>query len=75
MMNLFLHEQLAAMHRQELHHQAEQQHLAAGASGQGYMLRFAVGKMGTLMVALGTRLQRLDSQARVEQVAFADQCV
>ncbi len=74
-MNLFLHEQLTAMHRQELHHRAEQRHLAAQASNQGNMLRFTIGKMGTLMVALGTRLQRLDSQARIEQIAFADQCV
>ncbi|HLI09357.1 MAG TPA: hypothetical protein VKV40_22535 [Ktedonobacteraceae bacterium] len=74
-MNLFLDEQLAAMHRQELHQQAEQHHLATQASNQGHVLRFAVGKMGTLMVALGTRLQRLDSQAPVEQVAFVDQCV
>ena len=74
-MNLFLYEQLAVMHCQELHHRAEQRHLAAQASNQGNMLRFTVGKMGTLMVALGTRLQRLDSQARIEQIAFADQCV
>ncbi len=74
-MNLFLHEQLTAMHRQELLREAEQHHLAAQASTQGHVLRFTIGKMGTLMVALGTRLQRLDSQARIEQIAFADQRV
>ena len=71
-MNLFLDEQLITMHRQELHHEAEQHRLAGQASGQGNTLRVAVGKLGTLMVALGTRLQRLDPQ--VEQVVFVDQC-
>lgn len=70
-MNLFLHEQLIAMHRQELHREAEQHQLAAQACTQGHVLRVTIGKMGTLMVTLGMRLQRLDPQARVEQVAFS----
>jgi hypothetical protein len=59
-MNLFLDEQLPMMHRQDLQHEVEQHRLARQAPNQGNILRFAIGKMGTLMVALGTRLQRLD---------------
>lgn len=72
-MNLILDEQLAAMHRQDLHHEAEQYHLAGQASNQRNTLRFAIGKMGTLMVTLGTRLQRLDPH--VEQFVYVDQHV
>jgi hypothetical protein len=71
MMNLFLDEQLAAMHRQDLQHEAEQYRLASLSPKQGNVLRFAIGKMGTLMVVLGTRLQRLDPH--VEQFAYVDQ--
>jgi hypothetical protein len=72
-MNLFLDEQLPMMHRQDLQHEAEQHRLTRQAPNQGNVLRFAIGKMGTLMVALGTRLQRLDPQ--VEEFMYLDQSV
>jgi hypothetical protein len=73
-MNLYLHDQLVAMHRQDLQHEAEQSRLLAQLSPrQGYAIRHVISRMGTLMIALGTRLQSLDQ--RYEQVAYADQYV
>ena len=73
-MNLYLQEQLVAMHRQDLQNEAEQHHLLVRLShSQRYSMRHVVGRMGTLMIALGTRLQQLDQ--RYEQGVYVDQCV
>ena len=60
-----LHEQLAAMHRQDLQHEAEQHRLLGHLpSNQRHTIRHIISRMGTLMIALGTRDQIFEQVAR-----------
>ena len=69
-----LHEQLVAMHRQDLQHEAEQHRLLAHLPhNQRYAIRHIISRMGTLMIAFGIRLQRLDQH--YERVKYVDQCI
>lgn len=65
-MNFYMHhyDRLAAEHRQELLHEMEQKRLLAGLPHHS-MARRAAGRLGVLLVALGTRLEELDQRGKV----------
>lgn len=58
----FLYQQVAEAHRADLLREAEQARLAASAQlpRQPGMVRVAIGRMGTLLVDLGTRMKRVE---------------
>ena len=68
-MNFYIHhyDKLAAEHRQELQHEMEQRRLLAGLPHHN-VARRAAGRLGVLLVALGTRLDELDQ--RGEAMAY-----
>ncbi len=60
-LNSYLYEQLVAAHRQELEREIEQYRMLASLPRQHpTRVQLAVGKLGTLLVELGTRLQQLE---------------
>jgi hypothetical protein len=58
----FFNQQYADAHRAELQHEAEQARLAASAqpTRRPGMVRVAIGRMGTLLVNLGTRMKQVE---------------
>ena len=61
--NFDLYEQLATTHRQELEREAEQYRLLAHLPRQHpTVAQLAVGRFGTLLVVLGTRLKQVERQ-------------
>ena len=63
--NYYLQEKLIQAHHEELLRQAEQQRLLAHLPGYRESLaRHLTGKLGILLVALGTRLQRLEQRSK-----------
>jgi hypothetical protein len=59
----FLYHQYAEAHRAELQREAEQARLAASArpTHRPGMFRVTIGRMGTLLVGLGTRMKRVET--------------
>ena len=64
-MNFYVHhyDKLAAEHRQELRHEMEQQRLLASLPHHN-VARRAAGRLGVLLVALGTRLEEFDQHGK-----------
>lgn len=59
--NLHIHEQLMFEHRQELLRERYQQRLVASLRQQRFShVRHIAGRLGTLLIALGTSLKRLE---------------
>ncbi len=58
----FFNQQFAEARRAELRHEAEQARLAASAQStrRPGMVRVAIGRMGTLLVNLGTRMKQVE---------------
>lgn len=58
----FLYERIAEAHRADLVREAEQARLAASAQPprQPGMVRVAIGRMGTVLVDVGTRMKRVE---------------
>jgi hypothetical protein len=58
----FLYQQVAEAHRADLLREAEQARLAASARPprQPGMVRVAIGRMGTLLVGLGTKMKQVE---------------
>ncbi|HZU67861.1 MAG TPA: hypothetical protein VFA09_11350 [Ktedonobacteraceae bacterium] len=65
--NVNHYDRLAVEHRQGIQHESEQQHLLA-CLPHHLMARRAAGRLGVLLVTLGTRLEKLDR--RSETVAY-----
>src|SRR5262249_643629 len=59
----FLYQQYAEAHRAELLHEAEQARLAASAqpTRRPGMVRVPIGRSGTLVVGLGTRMKKVET--------------
>jgi len=61
--NSYLYEQFVTTHRQELEREAEHYRLLAHVRGQHrHTIQLAVGKFGSLLVGLGTRLKQYEHQ-------------
>ncbi len=65
--NYYLHEKLAEAHRAELLREAEQQRLVAASlpPRRPGTVRLAVGRMGTLLVGLGTWMKQVEQRSQV----------
>lgn len=62
--NFYLYEQLAAAHRQELQREMEQSRMLAHLPRQRpTVVQLAVGRFGTLLVKLGTRLKQVEQHS------------
>jgi hypothetical protein len=61
--NSYLFEQFVTTHRHELEHDAEQYRLQASLPHQHRsVIQLAVGRFGTLLVDLGTRMKQVERQ-------------
>jgi hypothetical protein len=61
--NFHLYDQLSTTHRQELEHEAELYRLLAHLPRHHpTVVQLAVGRFGTLLVVLGTRLKQAEQQ-------------
>jgi len=59
--NFYLQERQVEEHRQDLQHEADQQRIVAGLSGQRRSIgKHIVSRLGTCLVALGTWLERVE---------------
>ena len=61
--NIHHYDKLAAEHRQELRHEMEQKRLLACLPHHN-VARRAAGRLGVLLVALGTRLEEFDQHGK-----------
>jgi hypothetical protein len=61
--NVHYYDKLAAEHRQELQHEREQRRLLADLPHDN-LARRAAGRLGVLLVALGTRLEEFDQRGK-----------
>ena len=61
--NVHHYDELAAEHRQGLQHEMEQKRLLA-CLPHHHVTRRAAGRLGVLLVALGTRLEEFDQRGR-----------
>ncbi len=62
--NVHYYDKLAVEHRQGIQHEMEQQHLLACLPHHNVARRVA-GRLGVLLVSLGTRLEELDQHSEV----------
>ena len=64
-MNFYVHlyDKLAAEHRQGIQHEREQKRLLAGLPHDN-VARRAAGRLGVLLVALGTRLEEFGQRGK-----------
>jgi len=61
-------ERLALEHRQQLLQEADHERKLAGLpQGHSSVMRYMAGKLGVLLVILGTRLKRLEQSASLGQ--------
>ena len=69
--NLYVHEKLLAQRRQELERRAAYSYLLADLPRQRLvLLRHGAAQLGSLLVALGSRLQQLEQRQQQEHVAY-----
>ncbi len=61
--NAHLYDKLAEDHRQELQHEMEQKRILSSLPHRS-MGRRAAGKLGVLLVSLGTRLEKFEHQGK-----------
>ena len=62
-LNFYDYERLVAAHHQELQHEIEQYRMLASLPRQHpTVVQLAVGRFGTLLVELGTRLKQVERQ-------------
>ena len=54
----YLYEKLIATRHAEIQHEMQQIRMQAHARQRPTLLRFTVGRLGTLLIALGSQLQR-----------------
>ena len=67
--DIYTREKLALEHRQQLQREAEvEQALAALPERSSHGMRHLVARLGTFLIALGTRLKQLEQSRK--QVAF-----
>lgn len=59
---LYIQERLSAERRQELVHEMELTRLVAHSHHQSSLGRRVIGKMGTFLVTVGTKLERFEQQ-------------
>lgn len=58
--NMYIQERMIAEHQQQMQQEMEQQRLVAQLSHNNSFGRHVVGQLGTLLVVLGTRLERVE---------------
>ncbi len=61
--NLHLYDKLCEERRQTLQKEVAQQHILAGLPGRQSIGRRAVGKLGSTLVAIGSKLEQFDHTA------------
>lgn len=61
--NLYLYEKVLEMHRQDLQHEVEVRRLLAGLPKRPGPARQGAGKLGVLLLKLGTWLKRMEQPA------------
>jgi hypothetical protein len=60
--NPYLYEKLVATRQAEIHHDMQQSHTSAHSEQSPTFVGHAAGKLGTLLVELGSRLQRTEQR-------------
>ena len=69
--NLYVHEKLVAQRRRELEREVAYSYLLAGQPRQRLvMVRHLMAQLGSLLVALGSRMQQLEQNQQHEHVAY-----
>ena len=69
--NLYIHEKLVAQRRRELEREVADSYLLADQPRQRLVLvRHLVAQLGSLLVALGSRMQQLEQNQQHEHVAY-----
>jgi hypothetical protein len=61
--NLYLYEKMLEMHQRDLQHEAEVRRLLARLPRQPGLARQGAGKLGMLLLKLGTWLQQMEQPA------------
>jgi hypothetical protein len=60
----YLYEKLIATRHAEIQHEMQQIRMQAHAGQRRTLVRFTVGSLGTLLIALGSQLQRTGRRSR-----------
>jgi hypothetical protein len=69
--NLYVYEKLVAQRRWELEHKVAYSYLLAGQPRQRLvMVRHLMAQLGSVLVALGSRMQQLEQNQQQEQVVY-----
>lgn len=69
--NLYVHEKLVAQRRWELEREVAHSYLLAGQPRQRLvMVRHLMAQLGSLLVALGSRMQQLEQNQQREHVVY-----
>ena len=66
-----LYDKVAAEHRQDLQREARQRHLLAGLPRHHLSMGRIVGRLGALLVALGSRMEQIEQRNNASVYSMA----